>query len=164
MAVYSQEFQSNIVKKILSSPDKTITSIAKEEDISTSAIYRWLNQHKNTTLKVDEAEPCRPIDWEPSSKLKALQESFNLDGEELNSYCRRNGIYSHHLDEWRNDFMTSKKDSLSDKQKAELKLLRKQNKQLTQELNRKEKALAETAALLVLKKKANLIWGDNEED
>ena len=60
--------------------------------------------------------------------------------------------------------MTSKKDGLSDKHKAELKLLRKQNKQLTQELNRKEKALAETAALLVLKKKANQIGGDDEAD
>jgi transposase len=164
MAVYSAEFQSNIVKKILSSPDKTITSVAKEENISTSAIYRWLNQHKNTTLKLDATDPCRPSDWEPSSKLKALQESFNLDGEELNSYCRRNGIYAHHLDDWRKEFMTSKQDDLSAKQKAELKLLKSKIKQLTQELNRKDRALAETAALLVLKKKANLIWGEDEED
>jgi transposase len=164
MVVYSPEFQSNIVKKILSSPNKTITSIAKEENISKSTIYKWLNQHKNTTFKLDETDPCRPSDWEPSSKLKALQESFNLDGEELNSYCRKNGIYAHHLDEWRNEFMTSKKDDLSAKQKSELKLLKHKIKQLTQELNRKDKALAETAALLVLKKKANLIWGEDEED
>ena len=60
--------------------------------------------------------------------------------------------------------MTSKKDDLSIKHKSELKLLKNQIKQLTQELNRKEKALAETAALLVLKKKANLIWGEDEAD
>ena len=64
----------------------------------------------------------------------------------------------------RNEFMTSKKDDLSAKQKSELKLLKHKIKQLTQELNRKDKALAETAALLVLKKKANLIWGEDEED
>ena len=127
-------------------------------------IYKWLKKFKNTTLKLDDTAPCRPSDWEPSSKLKALQESFNLDGEELNSYCRKQGIYAHHLDEWRDDFMTSKKDDLSIKHKSELKLLKNQIKQLTQELNRKEKALAETAALLVLKKKANLIWGEDEAD
>jgi hypothetical protein len=60
--------------------------------------------------------------------------------------------------------MTSKKDDLSIKHKSELKLLKNQIKQLTQELNRKEKALAETAALLVFKKKANLIWGEDEAD
>ena len=76
----------------------------------------------------------------------------------------KQGIYAHHLDEWRDDFMTSKKDDLSIKHKSELKLLKNQIKQLTQELNRKEKALAETAALLVLKKKANLIWGEDEAD
>jgi len=92
MAIYTLEFQENIVKKILSSPDKTITSIAKEENVSKSAIYKWLKKFKNTTLKLDDTAPCRPSDWEPSSKLKALQESFNLDGEELNSYCLNKGF------------------------------------------------------------------------
>jgi len=164
MAVYSPEFQANLVKKILSSPDKTITSIAREEKVSKSAIYKWLDKFKNTTLDLTETDLCMPIDWDPSSKLIALQESFNLKNEELNSYCRKNGIYSHHLDEWRNEFMTAKKDNLLDKHKLELKLLKKENKLLTQELRRKEKALAEAAALLLLKKKADLIWGDDEVD
>ena len=37
-------------------------------------------------------------------------------------------------------------------------------RELEKELRRKDKALAETAALLVLKKKANAIWGDEDDD
>ncbi len=48
--------------------------------------------------------------------------------------------------------------------KAQTRKLREQNRRLNQELRRKDKALAETSALLVLKKKAHLIWGDNEDD
>ena len=47
---------------------------------------------------------------------------------------------------------------------AELKSEREQNKKLLRELRYKEKALAETAALLVLRKKADAIWGDPEVD
>ncbi len=37
-------------------------------------------------------------------------------------------------------------------------------KELERDLKRKEKALVETAALLVLRKKAQAIWGDTEEE
>lgn len=46
----------------------------------------------------------------------------------------------------------------------ELKEAEKKNKQLARELDRKEKALAEAAALLVLRKKAEAIWGEPEEE
>ena len=49
-------------------------------------------------------------------------------------------------------------------QSEEVRTLKKENKSLKKDLNRKEKALAETAALLVLKKKAQEIWGGPEED
>jgi hypothetical protein len=35
---------------------------------------------------------------------------------------------------------------------------------LERELRRKDKALAETAALLTLRKKAQAIWGDGEDE
>jgi len=161
MTTYSPEFQSNIVKKILSSPDKTVTSIAKEERVSKSAIYKWLNKHKNDTIALDSTSLS---DWTAENKLLVLQESFSLKDEELNSYCRKKGIYIHNIDAWRKEFMTAKKDSVSDKQKQEIKSLKNQNKLLSQELMRKEKALAEAAALLILKKKVNQIWGETEED
>ena len=82
----------------------------------------------------------------------------------LGVYCREHGIYSFQLTQWKNAFMTQPK---VDKQKPnadEMKALITENKQLKQEIRRKDSALAETAALLVLKKKASLIWGELEDD
>ncbi len=49
------------------------------------------------------------------------------------------------------------------KKQTETKKLRNEIKELKKDLNRKNKALAETAALLVLQKKVNAIWGSNED-
>ena len=54
---------------------------------------------------------------------------------------------------------TKKQDNLS-----ELRALRIENKQLKKEVTRKNSALAEATALLILKKKADLIWGEPEDE
>lgn len=48
--------------------------------------------------------------------------------------------------------------------RQEHKAEQKRMKQLQRELRRKDRALAETAALLTLSKKAGAIWGRNDED
>ena len=81
-------------------------------------------------------------------------------------YCRRRGIYSEQIVLWRracesaNDWDREQNQRL----KAEKKADRQQIRLLDNELRRKEKALAEAAVLLVLKKKAQAIWGDREEE
>ena len=40
----------------------------------------------------------------------------------------------------------------------------KQIKQLKQEIKRKDKALAEAAAILILRKKLNALWGEDEDE
>ena len=80
----------------------------------------------------------------------------------MNAYCREQGIYSHQVMQWKKDFAQEPSSASKASTKAEIKQLKTQNKILTKELNRKDKALAETAALLVLQKKVNAIWGDDE--
>jgi hypothetical protein len=105
----------------------------------------------------------RPQDWTLEERLNALIACGALDDEGVNAYCRAQGIYPHHIKQWTVDFaqgstQKTKAAATQEKQlKNEITLLKK-------ELNRKEKALAETAALLVLKKKADAIWGNNEDD
>ena len=60
--------------------------------------------------------------------------------------------------------MSSKQETKEKKQASELKKLKGEIKRLNRELDRKEKALAEASALLVLKKKADLIWGVKKDD
>ncbi len=79
-------------------------------------------------------------------------QSASLQGKALNSFCREQGIFSHHLQAWKAEFITESTHSET-VIKSSIKALREENCQLKKELNRKEKALAEAAALLVLQKK-----------
>jgi len=87
----------------------------------------------------------------------------SLNDEQLSSYCRKNGIYPHHVKEWKSDFLSENPVSGSTS-RQEQKKLKQDNKRLQKELNRKDRALAETAALLVLSKKCQAIWGEVEVD
>ena len=105
----------------------------------------------------------RPQNWSAANKLRAVNETFSMTEEEVGAYCRRNGLYSNHLDEWQQALIAGLKLSNNKGQKLETAKLKVEIKQLKSELTRKEKALAETAALLILKKKADLIWGDEKD-
>lgn len=91
----------------------------------------------------------------------------SLDEEALSKACREQGIYPHHVEQWRQDFINSMNINSKAKIPSETKSLRLENKALKKELDRKDKALAETAALIVLQnstpKKVRAIWG-NEGD
>ena len=88
-----------------------------------------------------------------------------MNGADLAEYCRKRGLYLAQISAWRaaceqaNDWDRASTARLGQATKEE----RKRIKDLERELARKEKALAETAALLVLRKKAHAIWGDAED-
>jgi transposase-like protein len=93
-------------------------------------------------------------------------ETASLSEAELGEYCRGRGLYPEQIRAWRlaceqaNDGDREQQRRLRGSQQTDQKRLR----ELERELQRKEKALAETAALLVLRKKAEAIWGDREDD
>jgi transposase-like protein len=105
----------------------------------------------------------RPNDRPAAEKLKLVIEASALSDEELGEFLRKNGIHSAQLEQWRQDAIAglgTAPRKPSGKQTPEAKRIR----ELERELRRKDKALAETAALLVLKKKAEAIWGDEDDD
>jgi len=104
----------------------------------------------------------RPEDWTAEEKLKAIGEYENLDEEQRGIYLREKGIHSVHLQRWQKEFVEAY-DSRKKKTRG-IDPRQKRIKELEDDLGRKEKALAETAALLVLKKKAQAIWGDPEDE
>ena len=80
---------------------------------------------------------------------------LRLEDEGLNAFCRAQGLFPHHLEAWQQDFINSTHKSARE---SSDKSLRDENKQLKKDLQRKEKALAEAAALLVLQKKFQAFW------
>jgi len=163
---YSIEMRQSVLKKVLLS-HKPKHEIAKEAGIARSTLSYWLKHYsKSGEIKLDilDTKEKRPLDWAGSERIEALIKTGSMSDVERVTWCRKNGIFPHHLDQWKKDAVSSSVPRLSKENSDETRHLKKEIAALKKELLRKDKALAETAALLVLKKKANSIWGDPEED
>ena len=146
--------------------------LSEEVGIHQTTLSRWLREAgtihcmtKSDKDKKPAASRRRPQDWKAEDKLKVVMESYNLDDEHLGAFLRERGLHETHLQQWRKEVETSAKEAFSvRKRRAKRSEEQKRIRKLERELNRKEKALAEAAALLVLKKKVQQIWGDEDDD
>lgn len=162
---YSQERKESVLRKMMPPHNRSISHLAKEEGISEQTLYNWRNEARRKGILLPDGENS-PAGWTARDKFAAVLESAPLNEEETAEYCRRKGIFPEQLIVWReaceaaNDW--DKQVGL--KLKSEQKTNRKRIKDLEKELQRKEKALAEAAALLVLQKKVQAIWEDPEDE
>lgn len=155
---YSTEFKESVIQKVLTS-DRPQHEIASEFGIGRSTLQYWLRAYRKNGAKNMPQKEKRPRDWTAEERFAALMETARMPKEELGAWCRRHGLHSHHLEQWKQEALVGCKNIQKIPQNSEIKRLQQENKALRKELGRKEKALAETAALLVLKKKADSIWG-----
>lgn len=81
--------------------------------------------------------------------------------ETLQAWCREHGIFPHHLTSWQAAFCSPAKDAILGT--SELRLLKQENEKLKRDVLRKDKALAEAAALLILQKKFRALWEDEDK-
>ena len=112
------------------------------------------------------ADPSNPENWNGENKLAVVIETAALNEEQLSEYCRRKGLYPEQIVRWKASAIAGNEASrpLTKAEMQALKKERKKNRRLEKELNRKDKALAEAAALLILQKKAQAIWGEPEDE
>jgi len=115
-------------------------------------------------MSSDRVREKRPQDWSLEERLEIVMACAALGEEETSEYCRKQGVYPHHVNQWQLDFANGNSSSEKANSRHEMKNLKNENKELRKELNRKDKALAETAALLVLQKKVHAIWGNDEDN
>ena len=102
----------------------------------------------------------------PETKLTIIIDTAKLNETELAEYCRNKGLYPEQIAQWKTQTLTGfstseQQTSLNRKQQQ---ADQKQIKQLKQEIKRKDKALAEAAAILILRKKLNALWGEDEDE
>ena len=112
------------------------------------------------------ADGKNPEKWSSEDKFAIVLKAASLNEAELAEYCRQKGLYVEQIAAWRKACLQANSDSAAQAKarREQSKQDRKQIKKLEQELRRKDKALAEAAALLVLQKKAQAIWGDGEDE
>jgi len=139
--------------------------LAQEVGIGQPTLSKWLRDVEGRIGGVKfnsppprPRSPRRPEDWSAEERLRAVLEASRLPDDELGALLRREGITEAVLGEWKAaalDALGPQKKSTSDARKV---------RELEKQLRRKDKALAETAAILVLRKKLNAYWGNDSED
>lgn len=162
---YPEKIKASVLAKALAPNATRVVDLAREFNIPYTTIYSWMTSmlKKNNVNKTDKSQPQRPQDKTAKDKLQAVIDTMGKTETEQGAYCRQHGIYAHHLDEWKILILDSLGGTNTKKTKAEHLLIINEVKQLKRDLHRKDKALAEVSALLILKKKADLLWGDSED-
>jgi len=159
-AKHSEAFIEQALVKVFSRGARSIVSVAQDLNVNHHTLRYWM-KNKSVTKRSDSVtQEKRPQDWTAAEQLVALHETHTLSGEALNAWCRERGIFAHHLTSWKTAFCTSGKEATPGNR--EMRVLTDENAKLKRELVRKEKALAEAAALLILQKKFRALW--EEED
>ena len=167
---YSPAFRTLMIQKMTDPERPSVVSISDDIGVSISTLYRWTSE-ADTLCLTDNTEPPsftesmqrfatmkRPQDWSAEEKLAAVLEAASLSEEEFGAFLRSRGLHDAQLQQWRDQMIIGLEP------KPAKRVETKRIKDLEKELRRKDKALAETAALLVLKKKAQEIWGDEDDD
>lgn len=161
---YPAERKEAILKKMLPPHNKTIAELAKEEGISEGTLYNWRKSARMAGRLLPDGDTT-PAGWTSADKFAAVLETAALNEVALSDYRRRRGLYPEQIRTWReaceqaNNWDGTQNKRLQESRKADQLRI----KGLTRELERKEKALAEAAALLVLRKKAQAIWGEGDD-
>lgn len=162
---YSEEFKESVIKKMMPPNPVSVAQLSKDMGVSDVTLYKWRKDYRNRGIVVP-SDQSKPESWSAEDKLAVVIETASLNEIQLSEYCRNKGLYPEQVVQWKESALAGyhqraevEKEKLRSRQEDKRKI-----KQLEKQLHRKEKALAETAALLVLSKKCEAIWGVNEED
>lgn len=177
MGIYSEPFKARMVQRMVGPELRTASSLAEEVGVCQTTLSRWKreecssasmaikgtqgNRSRGPTTKPGRSKQARrPQDWTPEEKVRVVMESTALSDDALGAFLRREGLHVAQLAEWRSEVTSKAVSALKDEKKSSKKSVdAKRIRELEKELRRKDKALAEAAALLVLKKKPMPCWG-----
>jgi len=158
---YSKELKDSIIQKMLPPINQSLKDIQSETGISIDTLKKWQQSARRGGFAAPAGQTSSER-WSTKDKFLIVVEAASMNESELSEYCRKKGLYVEQVKAWQDNCMqanggVAEELSLSQKREREKdKVLKK----LQKELQRKESALAETAALLVLKGKMNAIWED----
>ena len=137
--------------------------LAAETGIAQSTLSRWLRA-AGTVSSMTKEQPRTdtsddaPREWTAEQRLRVVLETLELPEDRRGAFLREHGLHEAQLDAWRDAALRALEQPASRRRRRSP--LEKQVRQLKAELDRKDKALAETAALLVLRGKARALWGE----
>ena len=162
---YSKEYRESILWRIMPPNSESIARIAKEEGISEQTLRNWQKRARRDGYAAPGTD-AQSEKWSTQDKFVIVVETASMNESELAEYARKKGLYVEQIKAWRDACMNANGGIAKEAARLNraLRDSQKERRKLERELHRKEKALAEAAALLVLRKKARAIWGDPEDE
>jgi transposase-like protein len=161
----SQERKESIFRKMMSPDAPSISRLAKEEGIAESTLYNWRHQLSQEGRPVPQPERKKGS-WTAQAKFAIIVETASLNEAEVADYCRGKGLYPEEVKGWRDIAIGAQNGHVIEQavQQKAMQSYQKKIKDLQREVDRKNKALAEAAALLVLQKKLHALWNEGEDE
>jgi transposase len=151
LARYGQAFKDRAVARLLPPESAAVEAVAGEIGVNADTLERWRSEAL--------AKPARERIWTAAARLEAVITTAAMDETARSAWCRKNGVYAQQLAQWRGSATQALAQPHEQPASAQqTKQDRRRIKELERELQRKEKALAEAAALLVLSKKLEAIF------
>jgi len=159
---YSAELKDSLVAKMLPPHNVGVAQLVRETGIPRDTLYGWRRQAAGQGAAA--AALATPLGtWSSAEKFSAVVETASLNELELGEYCRRKGLFPEQLAAWRETCRQANAALPSKAERAERRAEREQIQRLSRELQRKDRALAEAAALLILQKKVRALWEEAED-
>lgn len=163
MTIYSNEFKGKMVTKLLSPGGPSFRVLSEETGVNHCSLRQWVKAYANGRSMTKKSKIASKLT--PEEKFQILLETASLKDNLLGDYLRRKGLHSSQLEEWKEEAFAGMKSSAGrPKKDSEVTELKHKEKRLEKELHRKDRALAEMSARIILLKKSHLIWGDAEDD
>ncbi|CAH2603511.1 transposase [Rhodovastum atsumiense] len=158
LARYGEAYKRRVVARLLPPESAAAEAVSREVGVSVATLERW----RATALAEPGAGPGGAERWTPAARLEAVIATASLDEASRSAWCREHGLYVADLERWKRDAMAGlgepRGGSVADTRQD-----RRRIKELERELHRKDKALAETTALLVMRGKLAAVFGDGED-
>ena len=153
---YSSEQRENALQRVaLRTDSQTIESVAALVDVNVGTLKSWMKAAKKQGANFVSGVAKPASAYTPAQQLDALLETVKLSDVEVSAWCREKGLFAHDLSAWRQSLIAPRSE-----ESAQLREVRRERDKYRLDLDRKNKALAETAALLVLQKKFQSLFSD----
>lgn len=160
MKHYPQELKDRLIVRMLAPNNESVTALARETQIPKDTLYGWrasaLGQAGAPTDQPASATPLSSDD-----KFAIVVDTSGLNAHELGEYCRTKGLFTQQVQAWRERCSAANATAPSRAEQEQVREQARAIRQLRTELQRKEQALAEAAALLLLQKKVHALWDED---
>ena len=155
---FKSEFKKEMVRKLLLPGGKGAVELSREIGVTPQTLYNWRDKYSHGSDAVPRKKRTNSLSY--GERARAVLEYGRLPVADVGEWLRKRGLESDHIELWEKELLATCDTS---KNKEEVRLLKEQNRHLEKDLLKKDKALAELSAIIILQKKMADLFPQEKE-